>query len=80
VRSAGDRDELARTNEIVSSGVDGLLVDRHEAAEVAAAIQRVLSDNALKARLVAAGRRRATQFALPVIADAYNRFFQTVMS
>jgi glycosyltransferase involved in cell wall biosynthesis len=68
------------TREIVTDGVDGLLVERHDAAEVAAAIVRVLSDAECRAQLVAGGRRRAAAFALPVIAAAYNRFFQTVTS
>lgn len=68
------------TREIISDGVDGLLVDRHDAGEVAAAIERVLSDAPLRARLAAAGRERAKQFALPAIVATYNQLFETVMS
>jgi glycosyltransferase involved in cell wall biosynthesis len=63
------------TREIITDGVDGLLVDRHDAGEVAAAIERVLSDSPLRARLAAAGQERAKQFALPAIVATYNQLF-----
>ncbi len=68
------------TREIITSGVDGVLVERHDAADVAAAIVRVLTVAEWRARLADGGRRRAQGFALPVIAAAYNQLFQTVMS
>ena len=43
------------TSDIVRDGVDGLLVDRHEPAAVAAALERVLADEPLQAP---PGRRR----------------------
>jgi glycosyltransferase involved in cell wall biosynthesis len=61
------------TREIVSDGVDGLLVDRHEPAEVAAALERLLTDEALHRRLSAGARASAERFSLPVIAAAYDR-------
>jgi glycosyltransferase involved in cell wall biosynthesis len=61
------------TREIVSDGVDGLLVDRHEAAAVAAALERLLTDEALHPRLSAGALASAERFSLPVIAAAYDR-------
>src|SRR5438552_18560091 len=38
------------TREIVSVGIDGLLVDRHDRAALAAALERVLADEDLRGR------------------------------
>ena len=61
------------TREIVSVGIDGLLVDRHEAHALAAALERVLSDAPFRERLSHGARASAQRFALPTIAVAYNR-------
>jgi glycosyltransferase involved in cell wall biosynthesis len=61
------------TREIVSVGVDGLLVDRHDPASFAAALERVLSDDGLRCRMAQAARSNAERFALPVVAAAYDR-------
>jgi glycosyltransferase involved in cell wall biosynthesis len=57
----------------VSVGTDGLLVDRHEAHALAAALERVLSDAPLRERLSQGARISAQRFALPAIAAAYDR-------
>lgn len=44
--------------ELIDDGVDGLLVEPHDEEALAAAIQRVLSDPELAARLGLAGRRK----------------------
>src|SRR5262249_45407431 len=61
------------TREIVSVGGDGLLVERHEPAAVAAALERVLTDAALRRRMAETARRHAERFAAPSIAAAYDR-------
>jgi glycosyltransferase involved in cell wall biosynthesis len=61
------------TREIVSVGVDGLLVDRHDPAALAAALERVLADEGLRGRLSQAARQNASRFALPQVAAAYDR-------
>jgi glycosyltransferase involved in cell wall biosynthesis len=68
------------TREIVSDGIDGLLVDRHEPAAVAAALERLLTDEALHRRLSAAARASAERFSLPVIAAAYDRAFGAALA
>jgi glycosyltransferase involved in cell wall biosynthesis len=60
------------TREIVSVGTDGFIVDRHEPAALAAALERVLADAALRARLSDGARANANRFALPAIARAYG--------
>ena len=68
------------TRDIVSVGLDGLLVDRHEPAELAAALARVLEDSQLRGRMAAEARRSATRFALPVIAGIYDGVFRQVLA
>jgi len=68
------------TREIISAGVDGLLVQHHEPAPLAAALERVLTDRALHARLSDGARRSAERFALPAVAAAYDRVFSEVLA
>jgi glycosyltransferase involved in cell wall biosynthesis len=44
--------------ELITDGIDGLLVNEHDAAALAGAIERVLLDSEFAARLGRAGRRR----------------------
>jgi cysteine synthase A len=65
-------------DEIVTDGVDGLLVDAAEPSALAAAIARLLHDSTLRERLVAGGRHTiATRFAEPAllahVSDTYHR-------
>lgn len=55
--------------EVVRADVDGLLVPPGDAAALAQAIERVLDDAPLAARLRAAGRARAARFDWPVVAE-----------
>jgi glycosyltransferase involved in cell wall biosynthesis len=68
------------TREIVSDGTDGLLVDRHEASAVAAALERVLTDTTLRRRLAEQALLSVQKFALPAIATAYGRVFAEVVA
>ena len=68
------------TREIVTDGSDGLLVDRHEPAALAAALERMLTDDDLRRRTAAAARLTAERFALPAIAVAYERAFEEVLA
>ena len=68
------------TREIVTPGVDGLLVDRHEPAAFAAALERLLTDAPLRERMSQAARRAAERFALPAIAAAYDGAFTEVLA
>jgi glycosyltransferase involved in cell wall biosynthesis len=63
------------TRDIVSDGVDGILVQRHDASEVAAAIARVLSDPPFHARLAAAAKGKANAYETRAVAGAYDRAF-----
>ncbi len=64
---------------LVRHGVDGLLVDPDDAADVAAAILRVLSDQEYAARLGAAGRDRVAEFTWSAVAEAYARLYTAIL-
>ena len=64
------------TSAIVRDGVDGLLVDRHDPAAVAAALERVLGDEPFRRQLAGEARVGAGRFALPVIAREYESMFR----
>ena len=68
------------TREIVGDGVDGLLVDRHEPAALATALERVLEEPGLRARMAAEAHRSARRFALPAVARTYDGVFREVLA
>jgi glycosyltransferase involved in cell wall biosynthesis len=68
------------TTEIVADGVDGLLVEHHDAMSFAAALERVLTDRSLRQRLSEAARRKAQQFALGTVAADYSRVFEEALA
>jgi glycosyltransferase involved in cell wall biosynthesis len=47
--------------ELVTDGVEGLLVPPHDPAALAAALQRVLGDGSLAARMGRAGREKVAR-------------------
>ena len=57
--------------EAVLDGQTGLLVDRENVEQLAAAMQRMIADPALRERLAAAGKARAAEFAWPKITQQY---------
>jgi glycosyltransferase involved in cell wall biosynthesis len=61
------------TRDIVSAGVDGLLVEQHEPAAVAAALAEVLSDRTQHDRMSAAALRHAERYRTESVAFAYDR-------
>ena len=68
------------TREIVADEIDGLLVDRHEPAALAAALARVLEEPGLRARMADEARRRVIRFALPQVASTYDSVFRGVLA
>jgi glycosyltransferase involved in cell wall biosynthesis len=68
------------TREIVSIGTDGLLVDRHEPAALASALERILTDDGLRRRLADGARSSAQRFALPAIAARYDSVFEAALA
>ena len=68
------------TRDIVRSGADGLLVERHEPAAVAAALAQILSDSALRQRMSDTARRGAERFRTESVALAYDRVFTEVLA
>ena len=62
----------AGTRDIVTDGVDGVLVEAHTPDAVAAALERVLTDAPMRARMASSARTSAERFAVPVVARAYD--------
>ncbi len=63
------------TRAIIEDGVNGMIVDRHDADAVAAALGRVLGDREVRARLARGARQSAAAYDAPAIAAAYERLF-----
>src|SRR5262252_2824837 len=68
------------TRDIVAGGVNGLLVEKHQPAELAAALERLLTDSAMRSRMAIAARQAAERFALPAIAAEYGRVLGEVIA
>ena len=58
--------------------VDGILVPPGDVAALADALNRVLADPALRARLVASGTARAHEFSMDTLADRYLELYERV--
>jgi glycosyltransferase involved in cell wall biosynthesis len=61
------------TRDIVSSGVDGLLVERHEPAAVADALAQVLTDGELRTRMIETAWRKVERYRIESVALTYDR-------
>jgi glycosyltransferase involved in cell wall biosynthesis len=68
------------TAEIITSGVDGLLVERGDAAGLAEAIARLAEDGAMRARLGEAARARAGAFSPERLAVQTGDLYRTLLA
>ena len=66
--------------EVVSDGVNGVLVPGEDVQSLATAIGRLAGDAALRERLGRGGRERATGFTWPAIADHYIGAYEQVIA
>ena len=66
--------------EIITDGVNGLLVERSEPALLAAAMQRLMGNAALRDRLSTAGRKHAAGFSWAMIAKQYLEVYGAAAS
>ena len=64
---------------VATDGVDALLAPVGDAAALAKALRRVLDDDALRAELVAGGRRRAEELSMDHLAERYVEIYQSVL-
>lgn len=65
--------------EIITDGIDGLLVPTGAPEALAAAIRRVLDDSDLRSRIVTSARRTVRdRFGLPAMLDAYEAVYAEV--
>jgi glycosyltransferase involved in cell wall biosynthesis len=65
--------------EVLEDGGNALIVPPDSAAELAAALIRLLGDPGLRARLAMGGRRLAEQHSWPAIAAATERVFKSLV-
>jgi glycosyltransferase involved in cell wall biosynthesis len=68
-------DCLSGPSEIITDGVDGVLVPPADEKKLAEAMSRVLRDPALRARLIEKGRERAQFFDIKRILPEYEAIF-----
>jgi glycosyltransferase involved in cell wall biosynthesis len=54
---------------VVRDGIDGLIVPERDPEALAAAIERIVEDRPLRARLAAAARERAREFTVDRFAE-----------
>jgi glycosyltransferase involved in cell wall biosynthesis len=66
---------VAGIPELVADDISGILVPPDDPARLADAIERVLSDGALRSRLVAGGRTVASRYNLPESVTRLRRYF-----
>lgn len=76
------RTPLVMTNrggaaEFITDGEDGILVDPEQTAELSGALERIVDDDALRARLAARGRTRVTQFTWSSVAEDYRGVYES---
>jgi glycogen(starch) synthase len=64
--------------EFVRDGVDGVLVDPCDTAAFTAALEGLLSDDARRRAVAAAGRARVAEFAWPVVVERYRALYASV--
>ena len=67
------------TSEIITSGVNGLLVE-HTAAAVAGAVLQLLRDEALRRRLIDQARQDVRHYATPAVAQRYEQLFDELVA
>jgi starch synthase len=65
--------------EIVLDGETGVLVPPEDASALAAAMRRVLTDNALSQSLGQEGQRRAAEFTWPHLAGKYQKIYRDLL-
>ncbi len=65
---------------VATDDVDSLLVPPGDVAALVAALQRALDDPALRARLTAAGDRRADDFSMATLAGHYADIYRSLAS
>ena len=64
---------------VATDDVDALLVEPGDEAALAAALQRLLDDAALRERLVAAGQLRAEDFSMRTLAELYAAHYRRIV-
>ncbi len=66
--------------EVLTEGVTGLLVPSADAASLAKALERVLSDPALRAALAAGARAASRRYDVAACVDAMQAFYDELLA
>ncbi len=72
--------DIAGYRDVVRNGVDGLLTPRGDARELAEALRVLALDNARRARMAAAARKRAERFAWPRVAAEVLEVYEQALA
>lgn len=67
---------IGGNREVVTDGVDGLVVPYGDPDALGAALARLVADDALRQRLAAAARKRAAEFPFSATVDGYARLVE----
>ncbi|MET0729089.1 MAG: glycosyltransferase family 4 protein [Acidimicrobiales bacterium] len=71
--------DLAGHRNVATDGVDGVLTPVGDAGALGKALRTVLDDGALRAELVAGGRRRADELSMTRLAERYVEMYRAVL-
>ena len=71
--------DIAAYNEVIQTGVNGLLVPEHNPTTLCETVTRVLTDPALRGRLEQAAMDRARDFAWPRIAERIEQVYREAL-
>jgi phosphatidylinositol alpha-mannosyltransferase len=63
---------------VATDDVDAVLVEPGDASQLATALKRALYDDELRARLTAAGQRRADEFSMRTLAEHYAQHYRRI--
>jgi phosphatidylinositol alpha-mannosyltransferase len=72
--------ELPGYRNVARPDVDALLVEPGDASALAAALRRLLDDQSLATRLVAAGESRAEEFSMDHLAERYEQLYSGIVA
>jgi phosphatidylinositol alpha-mannosyltransferase len=69
---------IAGYEEVVSDGVDGILVEPNDEGELATALARLLADPATRRRLGRAGQKKARKYRWELVASQVMAYYQEI--
>lgn len=71
-------DDGGRQSEIITSGKDGIIVEKHEARLLAGSIEKLIGDNGLRQKLAESAIKRAENFNLDSIESKWEKLIKAL--